>query len=122
MIDRPRRGERAMLLYIRSGQPPYREERSEFQALANSAGAELVGDLTATLRTINPRFLIGTGKLDELKVACDSVDAELVVFNPVLGQAFLTLLLCPTPQRIAFANILVQRDAEATGCQDEVHV
>jgi GTP-binding protein HflX len=76
-----------MLLYIRSGQPPYREERSEFQALANSAGAELVGDLTATLRTINPRFLIGTGKLDELKVACDSVDAELVLIDHDLTPA-----------------------------------
>ena len=81
MFDRPQRGERAILLHVRFGPPPYREDHDEFVALADAAGAEFRGELTARLRNINPRILIGTGKLDELKRLADEVDAELVLVD-----------------------------------------
>lgn len=81
MFDRPQRGERAILLHVRIGPPPYREDHDEFVALADAAGAEILGELEAKLRNINPRILIGTGKLDELKHLADDVDAELVLLD-----------------------------------------
>ncbi len=81
MFDRPKRGERAVLLHVRVGQPPYREDHDEFVALADAAGGQVVGELEAKLRNLNPRILIGTGKLDELKRLADDVDAELVLVD-----------------------------------------
>ena len=81
MFDRPKRGERSVLLHVRVGAPPYREEPEEFSALAEAAGADLVGALDANLRRINPRFLIGTGKLEELRSLVNQTDAELVLVD-----------------------------------------
>ena len=89
MFDRPSRGERAVLLYVRAGPPPYREDHDEFVALADAAGAQVLGELEAKLRSINPRILIGTGKLDELKGVADDVDAELVLVDHNLNFYFL---------------------------------
>lgn len=81
MFDRPQRGERAILLHVRVGSPPYREDHHEFVALAVAAGAQVCGEIDAKLRSISPRTLIGTGKLDELKRLADDVDAELVLVD-----------------------------------------
>ena len=42
MFDRPRSGERALLVRIGLGGPPGEHELSEFEALARSAGAEVL--------------------------------------------------------------------------------
>lgn len=67
MFERPGRGERAVLVHVGSGHAPSAEEVQEFEALALAAGAQVAAALPAPLRVINPRYLIGTGKLDELK-------------------------------------------------------
>lgn len=87
MFDRPKRGERALLLHVRVGSPLYADERAEFRALAQAAGAELVGELRARLRRINPRSLIGTGKLEELRALAASTDAEVVLVDHALTPA-----------------------------------
>jgi len=81
LFDRPRRGERAILLHVRVGSPPYREEHDEFRALAGAAGAELVGEIFAPLRSLNPRHLIGSGKLEELAALAAGSGAELVLVD-----------------------------------------
>ena len=87
MFDRPKRGERAIILHVRVGPPPYREEEGEFDSLAVAAGAQIVGEMRVRLRSINPRFLIGTGKLEELKAYANSVRAELVLIDHPLSPA-----------------------------------
>lgn len=87
MFDRPKRGERAILLHVRVGSPPYRDEEGEFGSLANAAGAEIVGEMRVRIRSINPRFLMGTGKLEELKAYANSVDAELILIDHALSPA-----------------------------------
>ncbi len=72
---------------MRVGSAPYADERAEFQALARAAGAELVGELRARLRRINPRSLIGTGKLAELHALAASTDAEVVLVDHTLTPA-----------------------------------
>lgn len=87
MFDRPRRGERAVLLHVRVGRPPHREDEEEFHGLAAAAGAEIVAEMHARLRSINPRTLIGTGKLEELKACANGTDAELVLVDHPLTPA-----------------------------------
>ncbi len=85
MFERPRHGERAVLLHVALGQRVSADDRQEFAALALSAGAELAGELDATPATANPRFLIGTGKLEELRQLAEAVDAELILVDHALS-------------------------------------
>jgi GTP-binding protein HflX len=55
--------------------------------LALAAGAEIVGRLPAPLRTINPRYLIGTGKLAELSQLAADTSAEVILVDHHLSPA-----------------------------------
>ena len=66
MFDRPQRGELAILLHVGIGAAPDPDQQQEFRALALAAEAEVAGELTARIREVNPRTLVGTGKLAEL--------------------------------------------------------
>ncbi len=87
MFERPERGERAILVHVSSGRAPLPEEQQEFEALALAAGAEVAGSLAAPLRSMNPRFLIGTGKLEQLKQMAGEVSAELILVDHHLSPA-----------------------------------
>ena len=87
MFDRPGHGERALLVHVKIGSVPSPEEQQEFQALAVSAGAEVVGALSAGLRKVNPRFLIGSGKLEELRQLLHESCAEIVLVDHWLSPA-----------------------------------
>lgn len=85
MFERPRHGERAILLHVGLGQPVTQDDRREFEALALSAGAEIVGELVAVRRVASPRYLIGGGKLDELAALVQETDADLVLVDHPLS-------------------------------------
>ena len=85
MFERPQHGERAILLHVGIGHPVSEEDCEEFAALAESAGADIVGSLSATRQTATPRFLIGSGKLDELQALVEAADAELVLVDHELS-------------------------------------
>jgi len=87
LFDRPSHGERAVLVHVGLGQAPRAEAQEEFNALALSAGAEIAGSLTASLRQVNPRFLIGTGKLEELRQLLHDSCAEIVLVDHRLSPA-----------------------------------
>lgn len=87
MFERPGRGERAVLVHVGSGQAPSAEEMQEFAALALAAGAQVADALAAPLRSINPRFLIGTGKLGELKQLAASAAADVILVDHPLSPA-----------------------------------
>jgi hypothetical protein len=53
----------------------------EFGELARSAGASVVGTLTARLERPNPALLIGSGKLEEARDLCEATGADLVLVN-----------------------------------------
>lgn len=82
LFDRPESGERAVLVHItlHDGQ----EDLNELKELASSAGAEVVHVLTGSRRHPDPRYFIGSGKLEELKAIIEETEADLVLFNHVL--------------------------------------
>lgn len=87
MFDRPSHGERAVLVHVKIGSVSPPEEQQEFRALALSAGAEVAGELSAALRKVNPRYLIGSGKLEELRQLLAVTCAEIVLVDHKLSPA-----------------------------------
>lgn len=63
------------------------EELEELAALADTAGAEVVGVLTQTRKEIDPAYFIGQGKAEELARMCAELSADLVIFNHDLTPA-----------------------------------
>ncbi len=87
MFDRPSHGEKALLVHVAIGRAPGADAQDEFNSLARAAGAEIAGNLTASLRQVNPRFLIGTGKLEELRQLLETSCAEIVLVDHRLSPA-----------------------------------
>lgn len=87
MFERPRSGERAVLLHASLDGAPEKSEREEFADLARSAGAELVGELVSARRKPHSRFFIGTGKVAELAACIRDTEAELVIFAAPLNPS-----------------------------------
>ena len=84
MFERSRKGENALLIqpYTGAADPTLLEE---FVELARSAGATVVGTVTAKIARRNPAHYIGTGKLEEVKLLCEAKGADLVLFNQLLS-------------------------------------
>ena len=85
MLDRPETGERALLVHV--------DERGEdgaageFRELAVSAGAQIAGAVRYPDRRPDPKFFVGAGKADEIRVAVQARDAEVVLFDQPLSPA-----------------------------------
>ena len=60
-------GERAILVHLDGQDPEAREDPQEFQELALSAGAETVSFVTVPRQRPTAKFLIGSGKVGELR-------------------------------------------------------
>ncbi|TCO36283.1 GTP-binding protein HflX [Dokdonella fugitiva] len=85
LFERSRKGERALLL---QPQAPGRADPlalDEFSELARSAGATVVGSLTARVERPNPRYFVGTGKAEELRDHRRALDADLILVNHALS-------------------------------------
>ena len=87
MFERPRGGERVILLHATFGGSLDLDEREEFVELATSAGAAIVDQLVSSRRRPHSRYFIGKGKLDELKQAVERHHAELVIFSAELSAS-----------------------------------
>jgi GTP-binding protein HflX len=83
-FERPETGEIAILVQI--GMESLNDQASarEFEELALSAGTSPADLIIASSRSTTPRYLIGTGKLEELQSAIAAHEAELVLFNHTL--------------------------------------
>jgi GTP-binding protein HflX len=85
LFDRPKIGERAILVHLAIQED--QEDLVELQELALSAGAQPVALITGKRQTPDPRFYIGKGKLDELAKTIQDHEAELVLFNHTLSPS-----------------------------------
>ena len=85
MFERTRKGENALLIqpYRPGLQDPTLLE--EFIELARSAGATVVGTINARVERPSPSHYIGSGKLIEVKDACEALGADLVLVNHALS-------------------------------------
>ena len=86
-FERPGGGERAILVHLDGQDPAAREDPQEFQELARSAGAETVGFVNVSRHQPSAKFLIGSGKVEELHDLVKEGEAELVIFNHTLTPA-----------------------------------
>ncbi|WP_147652809.1 ribosome rescue GTPase HflX [Vulcaniibacterium gelatinicum] len=84
MFERSRKGEYALLIQPHAGGPPEQDLVEEFADLARSAGATVAALVTARIDRPNPATLIGSGKLEEIKAACEASGADLVLVNHAL--------------------------------------
>ncbi len=63
------------------------EHLAELARLADTAGAEVVGDLVQRVESPHPRFYIGEGKADELRALVEEREATIVIFDDELSPA-----------------------------------
>ena len=87
MLDRPESGERSLLLHCGLGRRCDPDEIQEFRSLAESAGAEVVAEVTARRQRPDPRLFIGSGKADELADELEASCAELLLVNQPLSAS-----------------------------------
>jgi len=57
----------------------------ELQALAETAGIEVIGETTQRLTKVEPATLIGPGKVEELKTWRDELNADIILFDAELS-------------------------------------
>ena len=77
-------GERALLVHLEGQNPEAREDPQEFQELALSAGADIVSLVTVARHQPSAKYLIGSGKVEELHDLVDAEQVDLVIFNHTL--------------------------------------
>lgn len=81
MLDRPAAGERALLVHLKARDPRLNADLIEFRELAMSAGANVIDTVIANRNNPDAKFLIGTGKVAEIKQLIVSLDIELLLIN-----------------------------------------
>lgn len=87
LFERPDTGERCVLVHLDLHSEDEREDPGEFSLLASSAGADAVAFIRGQRPAPHPRFFVGSGKLEEIKLAVEAEEAELVLFNHSLSPS-----------------------------------
>ena len=84
-FDRPAPGSKAMLIFIRNKTSDL-ATHEEVEELARSAGMAVVGLIESARRDPHPKTMVGSGKVDEIKVAAEAAGANLVLFSEDLSS------------------------------------
>jgi len=83
-FERHEGGERAILVHLEGQDSEASEDPQEFQELAMSAGADMVAFFSVPSSRLTAKFLIGSGKVEELRDQIKAAEADLVIFNHTL--------------------------------------
>ena len=87
MFERPKGGERAVLVHLNLNPATGRELLREFTELAKAAGAEVLAVVTGNRRVPEPHFFIGAGKAAEVRTRVQETQADLVLVNHALSPS-----------------------------------
>lgn len=87
MFERPDVGERAILVHVRFRGAANNQDLGEFKELVQSTGAEIATVISVQRNIPEAKYLIGSGKVDELSGLVHSLDADLVIFNYSLSPS-----------------------------------
>ncbi len=87
MFERPQSGERALLVHMDVSDENHRENISEFEELAVSAGAEVLDIVTTSRHKPEPKYFVGVGKAKEIQTQVKAQDIQLVLFNHALSPS-----------------------------------
>jgi GTP-binding protein HflX len=107
LFERPRGGERAILVGVGIGHPVDPHDTAEFKALAASAGTVGVGLILATRPRPDPKYFVGSGKAEEIKACADANDADVVLVNQTLTPSQERNLEKLTNRRVLDRNGLI---------------
>ena len=82
-------GERAILVSVTAGRDRETLEMDvdELRELARSAGVEVVEVITQSRSKVDPRTVLGAGKLSDLVIRCFQSDIDLVIFDQDISPA-----------------------------------
>ncbi|WP_298771637.1 ribosome rescue GTPase HflX [uncultured Shewanella sp.] len=87
MFDRYEAGENAVLVHVDFSDEDSREDLLELQLLVESAGAQSIGVITASRRSPDRKYFVGSGKAEELAAMVAATEANVVIFNHALSPA-----------------------------------
>ena len=87
MFERPRGGERAVLVRLGLGAPVEQEDLDEFAQLAESAGVAVAATITGRRDRPDPRFFVGSGKAEEIREAAREAGADVVLVDHALSPS-----------------------------------
>lgn len=79
--------ERAVLVQINFSKNHQVQDAHEFKELVRSAGATDATLVTGSRYSPDPRYFVGTGKVEEIKTAVEQHDADVVIFDHALSPA-----------------------------------
>lgn len=80
------RGRRGILVGVTTGRLENLEQSmAELQELAESAGIEVVEVVTQRRKDLNPRYVVGSGKLKDLMITALQKGVEIIVFEGELS-------------------------------------
>ena len=107
MFERPRGGERAVLVGVGIGHPVDPNDTAEFAALAASAGTTAVGLVLASRARPDPKYFVGSGKAEEIRDCADAQDADVILVDRTLTPSQERNLEKLTGRRVLDRNGLI---------------
>ena len=107
MFERPRSGERAVLVRLGIGAQVDAEDLQEFTQLAVSAGAQPVATVTGRRDRPDPRFFMGSGKADEVRLVAEETAADVILVDHALSPSQERNLEQLTGRRVLDRNGLI---------------
>jgi GTP-binding protein HflX len=107
LFERPKGGERAVLVGVGIGHPVDPNDIAEFAALAASAGTVLVGTVLAARARPDPKYFVGSGKAEEIRAVAEAHQADLVLVDQTLTPSQERNLEKLTGRRVLDRNGLI---------------
>jgi GTPase len=87
MFERPRSGERAVLVRLGLGAALDPEDMQEFIQLATSAGAIPVATLTGSRDRHDPKYFVGSGKAEQIRLEAEAHQADVILIDHPLSPS-----------------------------------
>ncbi|HEX7047086.1 MAG TPA: ribosome rescue GTPase HflX [Gammaproteobacteria bacterium] len=87
MFDRPRSGERAVLVHLDFNSVHDADALDELRELALSAGADPLAVVTGSRYAPDPKYFAGSGKAEEIRDVVAAEKADIVIFNHALSPS-----------------------------------
>ncbi|HXB00605.1 MAG TPA: ribosome rescue GTPase HflX [Steroidobacteraceae bacterium] len=107
LFERPRGGERAVLVGVGIGHPVDPTDIAEFAALAASAGTVGLGTVLAARARPDPKYFVGSGKAEEIRAFAEAHHADLVLVDQTLTPSQERNLEKLTGRRVLDRNGLI---------------
>jgi len=87
LFERQEKGDVAVIVHINFSQESKNEELEEFYDLVRSAGAQSVATITGSRQKPEAKYFLGTGKAEEIRLAVQENEANVVLVNHALSPA-----------------------------------